>query len=137
MKYLVTFLLLFSTFYIVSQNNISKKDKKTYNLFLDELQNGSLEKGIKLADSTYRIANKEDNKLLEILMLNILANGNLKKGNFILSNDFFTRSNNKIINMDDSYLKDSLLINNFNEHSKAFLLSGNFTKAIKYKCQHN
>ena len=89
MKYIITFLVLLSSFYTVSQNQISKKDREIYNIFLDELENGSLEKGIKLADSTYKSAIKEDNKLLEILMLDILADGNAKKGDFIVWNDFF------------------------------------------------
>ena len=64
-------------------------------------------------------------------MLDILANGNAKKGKFITSNDFFLNGYNKIIDLDDSYLKDSLLVKNFNEHGKAYLFSGKHAKAIK------
>mgnify|MGYP000017623015 CR=1 FL=1 len=131
MKYIITFLILLTSFCIFSQNKIAKKDKEIYNKLINELQNGSVEKGLKLANSTYNTAIKEDNEVLEILMLSLLADGTVKKGNFLKANDFFLNSYNKITKMKASYLKDSLLIQNFNNHGKAYLDSGNYAKGIK------
>ena len=130
MKYILTLLLLFTCIGISSQTQISKKDKEIFTIFLDELNNGSVKKGLKLADSTYLKAIKDNNKILEILMLKILATGNNKEGSLKNSNNFYLKQHNKIIKLNNSYLKDSLLIENLNIHGNNYLNSGDFPKGV-------
>ena len=131
MKLIITFLLLITSLGSFSQNQISKIDKETYTIFLDELENGSVEKGLKLADSTYSKAIKDNNKILEILMLKILATGNNKEGNLEASNNFYLKQYHKIVKLNNSYLKDSLLIENLNIHGNNYLNSGDFPKGVE------
>ena len=131
MKLILTLLLLLFSLGCFSQNQISKKDKETYSIFLGELINGSVDKGIQLADSTYNIAIKENNNVLQALMLNILAYGNANNGDFSAASNFYSKEHNAIISFKASRLKDSLLLLNLNEHGNHYLNTGNFPKGIK------
>ena len=94
MKLILTLLLLLFSLGGFSQNQISKKDNKTYNYFLDELDDGNIDKAMKLADSTYIAAIEDNNKILEILMLEVLATGNYRRVNISKSSELFLKSHN-------------------------------------------
>ena len=131
MKYIVTLLLFLSYCCVFGQTQISKKDKKTHSLFLNRLEKGDTEKVMELADSTYVAAIADNNKVLEVLMLNILSKGAAKKADFNGSNNFFSKVYNTITNFNESRLKDSLLIQNLNEHGRSYLEMGNYSNGIK------
>ena len=110
MKYITTILLFLSCISVFSQNKISKKDKKTFDTFLNQVDKGDSEKAMRLVDSTYRIAVEEDNRLLEILMLHILAYGTNDQGNFNKSNDLYLKWQRRILNLNNSSLKASKIV---------------------------
>ena len=99
--------------------------------FLNRLEKGDTEKVMELADSTYVAAIADNNKVLEVLMLNILSKGAAKKADFNGSNNFFSKVYNTITNFNESRLKDSLLIQNLNEHGRSYLEMGNYSNGIK------
>ena len=126
----VVFLLLFFSLTIFSQNKISKKDKEAYSNLLKEVRLSNEEEAIIITDSTYNVAVKKGNKILEILILNVKIDNSVNKGDINTFNNLFSRQYAKISNLETSFFKDSLLIEHLNKQGHVLGLFGNITEAI-------
>lgn len=129
MKYIVFLSILLLGSNVIAQQRIPKQDTSTYLDLLDELHTGNVGDGLIQADSLYTHSITTKNKLLKILMLNILAIGNSKNGSFKVADNYLLEEYKEILSLSDSYLKDSLLVENLNIQGDINIDYGDYPKA--------
>ncbi|ULC58175.1 tetratricopeptide repeat protein [Flaviramulus sp. BrNp1-15] len=129
MKYLLLFFLVLINFNVTAQNGVTKEDNEILMNLRWQLDNKNVDEAIRKADSLYTLSVENNRKYLKILMLDVLAVGHSKKGDYETANNYFLKKYEEISKLNDSYVKDSLRVENLNIHGNIYLDQGKYSEA--------